>query len=684
MPARPESSRARYSRYLRTLREARRKGEPRDDTQREWEGEVGATARRRSRTFAVLLGEFWGLLHGHRATMVAALCTVTISTLIGLALPASPKVVLDYIVADTPGPAGLPAWARVSDSREGMLWALAAVMLVATIVSVTIGMWGRWQATRLTKRVQVKLRRLAFDQAVRLPMHRVHTLKSGGVASLLREDAGGAGDLVFSLLYNPWRAVVQLAGTLAILAVVDWRLLLGALVLMPAVWMTHKAWIARIRPVYRDIRTTRQSIDAQAAETFGGMRVVRGFNRQRGEAALFVGRNHLMTRQEILAWWRSRAVDVAWSVFIPLASIAVLLYGGTQVLEGSLTVGDLMLFMTYLVMLLGPLESLASTATTIQTNLAGLDRLLDLFAEDREFAGREHGLHLERSDVRGRISLEGVTYRYPGAAADALTDVSIDIQAGETIALIGPSGSGKTTLCNLVARLDDPSSGRILLDGVDLREIDVESHRGLLGIVEQDVFLFDGSVAQNIGYARPGAAMDEIRAAAVVANADGFIRDLDRGYETVVGERGVRLSGGQKQRIAIARAILADPKILILDEATSNLDSESESLIRQSLRSLLRGRTSFVVAHRLSTVRHASRIVVLEAGRVVEVGRHEDLLARGGRYADLLRAQTEDPDEVAGAPGQPHRSGGPSRGTGAEPGAGRPTLEEARRGNGTS
>ena len=292
-------------------------------------------------------------------------------------------------------------------------------------------------------------------------------------------------------------------------------------------------------------------------------------------------------------------------------------------------------------MLLGPLEALASSATAVQNNLAGFDRVLDLLDENREFAETTPTTIASRATARGEFTLEGVTFTYPRRSEPALRDVSLHIDAGETIALVGPSGAGKTTLCNLIARFFDPSEGRILFDGVDLKDINVDSYRSLLGIVEQDVFLFDGTVAENIAYARRDATMDEVRAAAAAANADAFIESFDHGYETLIGERGVRLSGGQKQRIAVARAILADPIVLVLDEATSNLDSESELLIQRSLEKLMRGRTSFVIAHRLSTIRHADRIVVIEDGRVTEYGTHEDLVTSGGKYADLLRLQLE-------------------------------------------
>jgi ATP-binding cassette subfamily B protein/subfamily B ATP-binding cassette protein MsbA len=348
---------------------------------------------------------------------------------------------------------------------------------------------------------------------------------------------------------------------------------------------------------------------------------------------------------------------------IPTASAGVLVYGGTQVLKGSLTIGDLMMFSTYLLMLLGPLETLTSTASQLQNNLAALDRILDLLSEPKEFADRQSKVEVDRATAIGDIVLREVWFTYPkprpkpGAtpttepdqtpAADpepVIRGVSLHARPGQTVALVGPSGGGKTTLCNLVARFYDPTSGGVFLDGVNLKDIEARSYRQLLGIVEQDVFLFDGTVAENIAYSRPRASIEDIRHAAQAANALAFINGLERGFDTVIGERGVRLSGGQKQRIAIARAILADPLILILDEATSNLDTESELLIQQSLERLMRGRTSFVIAHRLSTIRRADQILVLEKGQLTESGTHDSLMQAGGRYAELVRHQT------AGAP----------------------------------
>jgi ATP-binding cassette subfamily B protein/subfamily B ATP-binding cassette protein MsbA len=266
---------------------------------------------------------------------------------------------------------------------------------------------------------------------------------------------------------------------------------------------------------------------------------------------------------------------------------------------------------------------------------------------------RPGAITVTKDDVQGRITFKDVSFTYAGSDEPVLHDVNLDVRPGEMVALVGPSGAGKTTLCNLVARFYDPTTGAVLLDGTDLRDIAVDSYRRLLGIVEQDTFLFDGTIADNIAYGRRDAGDEEIHDAARRANAHEFIEKLDRGYDTLIGERGVKLSGGQRQRLTIARAILADPKILILDEATSNLDTESERLIQSSLRELMLGRTSFVIAHRLSTIRHADRILVIEAGRIVEQGTHDELMAHSGRYRQMVDLQTRPPEPVNRMPGRP-------------------------------
>ena len=612
---------------------------------------------RRHRSFWTLFREFWKMIEGHRLTVFFCLCTVTVYALVTLAAPASTKVVLDYIIADKPKP--LPDWVPTHNPRE-LLWWVGGVLMTLTCIAILATIWGRYQMTRLTQMMRASVRRRVFNHTVRLPLHRVYELKSGGAASILREDAGQAADLLFSVMYNPWRAVIQFTGTLIIIAWMDWRLLLGAIALLPAAYFTQRAWIGRIRPLFREVRITRTMIDAHATEAFGGMRVVRGFVRQRAEAARFIRNNHLMARQEMMAWWWSRVIEIVWQLLLPAGSVGVLIYGGNRVLDGTLTLGDVMMFSTYLLLLLGPLESLSASATSIQAELASLDRVLDLLEEPEEFT-EARALPLRGTGVPpvsslptlpyspARISIEHLSFRYPKGQEFVLREIDLEVPAGATIALVGPSGAGKTTLCNLVARFYDATEGAIKLDGTDIRDIPVDQYRKLLGIVEQDVFLFDGTVRDNIGYARRGVGMAQIRAAARAANADGFIDKLERGYETLIGERGVRLSGGQKQRIAIARAILADPRILILDEATSNLDSESESLIQHSLATLMKGRTCFVIAHRLSTIRHADLIVVVDHGRIIERGSHAELLAREGRYWQMLQRQMTSAEDQAAA-----------------------------------
>ncbi len=596
--------------------------------------------RRKNRSFGQLLTAFVRQMGNERGLVIFSLVTLTIATLLKLLPPAAIKVAIDYVLPNRPLPAEWISWG-LPTSRVALMWWLGAAVVLVSFITTGIQVWGRWYATKAVNRLQVSLRKRAFEHAVRLPLHRVYQLKSGGAASLLREDAGGASELVFSMIYNPWRAIVQLLGSLLILVFVDWRLMLGGMLLVPIVFFTHRTWVNRIRPLYRDVRSQRQEIDSHATEAFGGMRVVRGFSGERTESSRFVRGNNMMVRQQLFVWWWARAIDILWETLIPLASTGLLVYGGFRIIEGGLTLGDLTMFLFYLAMLLEPLATLAASATSFQNNLAGLDRVLDLLDEPSEMPANPHAISLRGQDVAGRITFEGVSFSYPGSERGILHGIDLDVAPGETLALVGRSGAGKTTLCNLVARFYDPTSGSVRLDGRDLRDIEVESFRTLLGIVEQDVFLFDGTIAENISYAARNASQDEVEQAARAAHAHEFIVALERGYDTLIGERGVRLSGGQRQRLAIARALLANPRILILDEATSNLDSQSEQLIQDSLQTLMQGRTCFVIAHRMSTISLADRIAVLEDGRLAELGTHAELMAESTRYRHMVELQTE-------------------------------------------
>jgi len=634
------TSRKRFQEYQQELADRGRAGQrPGNLHSTRPEGDLTIS---RQRSFWVLIAQFWSELGDHRKKVTLSLATLTVSTLLGLIPPAGTKLAIDYVLTDPPQP--MPSWLS---SYAGnwtpmqLLWAIAAGVVTVTLTRTLVHIWGRWQATKAVNMVQADMRRRVFEHSMHLPLHRIQTLKSGGATSLIREDAGGAADLVFNMLYNPWQAIVQLVGSLLVLMFVDWRLLVGGLLLLPAVWITHRTWIYRVRPLYKDIRKRRQQIDATTTETFGGIRVVRTFARDKSESNRFTRSTHLLARQQLMVWWATRVLEIVWEVIIPLASTGLLLYGGWQILNAQLTLGDLMMFLVYLTMLLGPIASIASSAMSFQNNLAGLDRVLDLLDEPTEANLQTGKNHLSKAEVQGNITFHAVGFRYPGADNEVLSDVSFVAPAGTTVALVGRSGAGKTTLSNLVARFYAPTRGTIELDGRDVSQIALESYRQILGVVEQEVFLFDGSIYANISYGRRGASRNEVLEAARAAAALDFIEKLPNGFDTFIGERGFKLSGGQRQRLAIARALLADPKILILDEATSNLDSESERLIQSSLATLLKGRTSFVIAHRLSTIMHADQIMVLDEGRIVERGTHQTLMDHGGVYQRMVILQTQ-------------------------------------------
>jgi len=639
----------------------RKKGAP-SEPKRDWTVDQAREKRKAQRSFWELLRRFAPLLRGHQGKFGVSLASVIIAAVIALVTPIGAKITLDYAIA--PGARQLEQLERMGwgERRLELAWWIALASICVVIFSLIVGTIGRHQMTRLSKLVQSEVRRLVFGHLSTLPLHRLSAMKSGGVSSILRDDAGVVGEMLFSVMFNPLRAIITLLGGLGAMAILDWRLLVGGVSLLPAVWFTHRTWISRIRPVFTVIKQNRTTADAQATEAFAGMRIVRAFDRRRGESSRYTKNNHLMTRQEMFVWWWSRAIESLWMLLIPSATAIGLAYGASQVMNGRLTIGDIGAFLAYLGMILGPMELLVGTASQLQNGLAGWDRCLDILDEPSEFdiaapatadssaagnvavaalalAPRPQLIELTRAHVRGELRLRDLSFTYPKQTEPVLSDISLNVPAGTMVALVGASGSGKTTLCNLVARFFDPTAGSIELDGIDLRRVNVESYRRLLGIVEQDVFLFDGTVADNIAYADRSASMERVVEAARAANAEEFIVGLDKGYDTIIGERGVRLSGGQKQRIAIARALLADPKILILDEATSNLDTRSERLIQGSLSTLMKGRTSFVIAHRLSTVREAGIIVVLEKGRIIELGTHDELQDRRGAYFSMLQMQ---------------------------------------------
>jgi ATP-binding cassette subfamily B protein/subfamily B ATP-binding cassette protein MsbA len=406
--------------------------------------------------------------------------------------------------------------------------------------------------------------------------------------------------------------------------------------LIPPIVLLNVVWLKRVRPIYRAMREARSEIDGRVVETFAGIRVVRAFRREKRESRDYAVRHHTVIRQRVLSHVLQLIVTTGWGLLIPGISLLIIWYGGTRYLANELQIGGILAFQMYAFMLLHPVSQIVQSYSETQRALAAMERTFELLHQPLDKPDRPGAIEAPRP-LRSLI-FEHVDFEYV-EGHPVIHDFCLSVEAGQTVALVGPSGSGKTTVTNLVARFVDPTRGRVLLNGVDLRDIQLRSYRDLLGVVEQDVFLFDGTVAENIAYGQRHATREQIEESARQAHAHEFISRLPQGYDTIIGERGVKLSGGERQRLSIARALLADPQILILDEATSNLDTESEQYIQESLARLFAERTTFVIAHRLSTVTRADVIVAMNGGRIAELGTHQSLMAAGGLYHEMVSRQ---------------------------------------------
>jgi len=473
--------------------------------------------------------------------------------------------------------------------------------------------------------------------------------RSGDIMSRVSNDVGAVEDMVVHGTDDIISNSFQIAGSIGFLFYLNWKMALVALAPLPIFIACLWGFGHFIRPIFNQIRRELGEINVKLQERLGGIRVIKAFAREEPEIAYFDESNR--------AYWKMSARSVwMWSTFFPLLMLVtscglVLLiwYGARQAaIAATVSAGTVVAFLTYMQQFYRPVGSLAQVQNTLNRCLASIARIFELLDEKPSVQDKPGAAELGR--VEGQVDVEDVSFKYDTGEM-VLQDVSVSAAPGETVAIVGRSGAGKTSLINLIARFYDPCEGRVLVDGVDVRDVTQRSLRRNIGMVLQETFLFNATARENILYARPEAAGSEVIEAAKGAYAHDFICRLEKGYETMLGERGARLSGGEKQRIAIARALLADPRILILDEATSMVDTEAEQIIQKALYELMKGRTTFVIAHRLSTVRNADKIVVIDDGQIVEQDRHEALMAKGGLYAEMVARQFQISEEWAAIPG---------------------------------
>ncbi|MBM4194589.1 MAG: ABC transporter ATP-binding protein [Gemmatimonadetes bacterium] len=528
--------------------------------------------------------------------------------------------------------------------RLRLLNLAGSVFLAAIIAQNLLNAFKDYKQRQLNTKVMLSLRRSLFERLVNLPLNRLWDMKTGGILSRLTGDVDTTSGLLQLAIVSPALSVVRLVIAISVLMTLNWRLALTALAIIPGIMVISFISAKRIRPIYRSVRKDIEQIDGRVGETFSGIRVVRAFRREVSELLEYMRGRHTVLRKELFAQRREMVIWTAWGLLMGAVNVVIVWYGGWLNIQGGASIGDIMAFQWYTFLLLNPVWNIVNSFSEMQRSLAATERVFEILALAPDKPDRP-GAVAAPKDV-AEIRLEGVAFEYR-AGRPVVQDFSVTVPGGSVVALVGRSGAGKTTITDLVARFHDPSSGRILVNGVDIRDYKLTTYRDLLAIVQQSVFLFDGTVRENIAYGRHDATDAEVEDAARRANAAEFIEKLSEGYETIVGERGVKLSGGQQQRLAIARAILKAPQILILDEATSNLDTESEQLIQSAMAGLLAGRTTFVIAHRLSTVHRADLILLMEDGRVVERGTHAELMAAKGTYFEMVQRQMESHGESA-------------------------------------
>jgi ABC-type multidrug transport system fused ATPase/permease subunit len=586
-------------------------------------GGLGAEAdkAKSKRLTAAAWKETRALLAARRGRLSLGLGLMLINRASGLVLPGTSKYLIDDVIGQ---------------GRVELLQTLAIAAGVATLIQAVTSFALSQVLGVAAQRAITDMRRRVEAHVARLPVRYFDSTQSGALVSRVMNDAEGIRNLVGTGLVQLVGSVVTALAALAYLFYLNWSMtvvtLIALVVFGGGMWYAFRV----IRPVFRERSKIYSEVTGRFTETVGGIRIVKTYTAEKREELVFTTGVHRLFRNVAKTITSISGITAFGTVIVGVIGVIIMVMGGQAMLDGRMTVGEFLNYILFTGLMAAPVMQIASIGTQVTEAFAGLDRiheLMEMRTEDDEDASRA-----PLGALSGEVTFEDVAFEYnPGV--EVLKGVSFQAPAGTTTALVGSSGSGKSTLISLVMAFNRPKSGRILVDGRDLATVRLRDYRSQLGVVLQDNFLFDGSIIENIRYGRPDATLEQIRDVSRIAHADEFIEGFEKKYDTVVGERGVKLSGGQRQRIAIARAILADPKILVLDEATSSLDSESEALIQDGLRSLRRGRTTFVIAHRLSTIRSADQILVLEHGEIVERGTHEQLLALGGRYRTLYDKQ---------------------------------------------
>jgi ABC-type multidrug transport system fused ATPase/permease subunit len=579
-------------------------------------------------------GEAWSLIRRHRRTLAAGMALTVVSRLASFVLPTSTKYFIDDVIMG---------------GRAEILLPLAAVVLVAMLVQASTSFALAKVVSVAAQRAIADLRVDIQQHVLRLPTSYFDNTKSGILIARIMTDPEGIRNLVGTGIIQLVGGVFTALIALTILLYLNWQLTAGTIVLLAVFAAIMATAFRKLRPIFRQRGEITADVTGRLTETLGGVRLVKIYGAEQREQAVFSEGVLRLYNNIARTITGTSLVSSLSAVIVGGVSVMIMVFGGRSVLAGVMTPGDLVFYTIMVGMMVGPLVGIASIGTQISEAFAGLDRireLRDVVTEDADEANRQ-----PLDVVEGDVEFEHVTFSYREGTR-VLEDISFRSPAGTTTALVGPSGAGKSTLIGLISAFSYPDKGVIRIDGRDLSRVRMRDYRRQLGVVMQDNFLFDGSIRDNIAFARPGASVDQILHAARVANADEFIDRFDDGFDTIVGERGIKLSGGQRQRIAIARAILADPRILILDEATSSLDSESEALIRDGLQRLRQGRTTFVIAHRLSTIRSADLILVMDRGRIVERGTHSELLATAGLYRSLYERQQGVERDIFVNPGE--------------------------------